>query len=608
MFRLPSRPRSPLYFVSLLAVLFAVAPLCPAASSLSAEKSAYLRAQAGNPVQWQAWNEATLARAKQEQKPLFLFVGSATNELTRATHRQTFSNADAAAYLNENFVCVLVDAKEQPELSALYQSYLQAAKQLKGMPMSLWLTPELKPFEGANYLPPTEEWGKEGFLTVAKRAGAAWKADAAAQRTKADEAVAAVEGAHPAPAPAISPTDLASALNDAADAWIARYDAANTGFGDGSKYPEPELLRFLLTRPASKDQALATLKTIATSSLHDPLDGGFFRYATDPAWHIPYLQKNAADQARLALAFLEASKVADAPLFQSAARSALAYVLDRLASADGALATAEDATADDLAVHFYPSYADLKTVLGDAAPAFAAATGATEAGNLAPDAIAGLATAGKNVLAHTAAPDAASAAKLLAHRDQLAKPLRDEGAPAAVHGLVLNALARAGADLADARFAAAAKTQVAYLRAQLLTPAGELRHLAGAAAPGTAQDYALVARGLLVYGETAKDTAASQLATALLTKANALYFDATTGRYLAVVAQPAAGLWTKVFAPEPPAGDLPSADVVMAITLRRAKLAEDIVQKLTASLAADVKAATETARGDQLNVLSALQP
>lgn len=618
MLRLPARSRLAFLLASAALALPALPARVSAADALPAQSaSTFVRAYSVSPVKWQTWGEAAFARAKAENKPIFLLIGTATNELGRAQLRQTFSNTEAAAFLNDAFIPVVVDAKEQPELTALYQNYLAAVKQLKGLPMNLFLTPELKPFEGANYLPPTEEWGKEGFLTVAKRAAAGWKADAAAQRTKAEDAFAAVLAAQSLPSPTpVATKDLEPLLKEAADAWVARADSANGGFGDGSKYPEPELLRFLMRQPATRDFAVTTLKAIAAGAIHDPLDGGFFRYTTDVAWRTPYLQKNLVDQARLALAFLDAAEATSTPAFRTEAASALNYVLARLASPDGEFATAEDATTDDLAVHYYWSLADLKTVLGDSdAAAFAAAYGATEAGNLGPDAVAGLATAGKNTFFRATPVDdasaekslAASAAKLLAHRDQLAKPLRDERATAGAHGLLLQSLARAGSELKDARFAAAAKAQAAFIREHLLSPAGELSHLAHSPAAATAQDYALVAHGLVAYATTAHDDAAAKLATALLAKSLAKFFDPESGRLLAATAQPAAGLWTKTFAAEPAAGDLPSAEAVTLVTLRALQSSDAAVAKLTAALAADVKAAAETARGDQLFALDSLR-
>jgi uncharacterized protein YyaL (SSP411 family) len=307
-----------------------------AAPLLAGEPSAYLQAQADSAVNWMPWGDAAFAKAKSEGKPVFLFIGSASSELSRVTARQTFSNADTAALLNETFICVMVDREEHPELVSLYQTYLSEIKQLTGQPFNLWLTPELLPYEGAAYLPPTEEWGKSSFNKVAQQAKAAWTSDAAGCRARAEEAVtqlASVTKSHP-PA-ASSPEKSRERLKTAAESWRAQFDATNGGFTEAPKGLEPELLRFLLKQtPADRDAAVFTLKAIASSALRDPLDGGFFRYATDVRYRLPYAQKNLADQARMALAFLDAAQDDNAKVFVPVARGALDYALAHLSRAD----------------------------------------------------------------------------------------------------------------------------------------------------------------------------------------------------------------------------------------------------------------------------------
>ena len=150
------------------------------------------------------WGDAALAKAKSEGKPVFLFIGSASSELSRAMAKQTFANADTAAMLNQTFICVLVDREEHPELVSLYQTYLSEIKQLTGQPFNLWLTPELIPYEGAAYLPPTEEWGKSSFLKIAQQAKSAWDSDPAGCRTRAKEAVAQLAASVKSAAPAVA--------------------------------------------------------------------------------------------------------------------------------------------------------------------------------------------------------------------------------------------------------------------------------------------------------------------------------------------------------------------------------------------------------------------
>ncbi len=585
----------------------------PASPALADATSAFVRSHADSAIDWMPWGEAAFARARAEQKPIFLSVGLATSELSRAMTRQTFSNPDTAAFLNEAFICVLADANEQPQLTALYQVYLQTLKQLRGLPLNLWLTPELKPFEGANYLPPTEEWGKEGFLTVARRAAAGWKADPAAQRTKADEAVAAILAARYTEAPPpLGAADAERTLASGIEAWLALHDSVHGGFGEPPKQLEPELLRALLRRPANRDLALKTLRAIAHGAVRDPLDGGFFRYASDTQWRLPYFQKNLTDQARLALALLDAAKTSPEPLFVDAARGALHFVLDSLALDHGGYAAVLDATTEaQIAAHLW-TRREIESALNKAdADAVCAAFGITAEGNLADDALPGIETVGKN-LPYLADPIAAAGlaearANLLKLRRERVAPSHAENATAAAHGLLLSALARAGAELSDARLTEAAQAQLGFIRTQLLGEDGHLRHLAHLPAPATALDYALMIEGLLVLRSTANSTEAGELAQRLLAALNTRFLDPETGRYFVTDDNPTAGLWARVHAPAPSSGEPPSAEATLVLA-SSAHALEAHADLLARSIAVDVNESPEAPRGDLLLALQARQP
>jgi uncharacterized protein YyaL (SSP411 family) len=611
--------------VRLLAVLCCLAtaaPLYPAAADLAKAPSAFLQAHASSPVNWAPWGAEALARAQQQKKPVMLAIGTFTSELSRAMARQSFANADTAKFLNEQFVCVLVDAKERPDVAALYQNYLQIVKQVSGPPMNLWLTPELKPFEGANYLPPTEEWGKEGFVTVTKRIAAAWTADAAAQGRKADEAVAAVAAALPtAPAPAATPAAIAKALSEAGETWKARFDATNGGFGDPPKYAEPELLRFLLAQPATREMALTTLRSIVRSPVRDALDGGFFRYGTDAAWHQPYFQKLFVDQPRMALALLDAARVTKDAEFAEAARAALKFALSRLALSGGEYVAAEDGTGEELTGSYLWTLDEIRAVLGEKdAEEFAKAYGVTAAGNLPEDAFPGQAVKGRNVLYRSGPPAAAAAekalaastAKLLKARSQRPTPRRDDAATSGAHGLMLAALARAGDELGDKELAAAAKAEAAFIERALHAQGGGLWRLSGRTIEAAPADYALVIDGLLTFAEHGGTAGSGKLAQALVQAVNAHYWDQKVGRFFAVPDTKEPGFWARVYSPAASAGDPPAAEPAMLLALRSHKDIGTAEQssKLVATLVADVAAATDPVRGDVLLALqsAAAQP
>jgi uncharacterized protein YyaL (SSP411 family) len=543
---------------------------------------------------------------------VLLVIGSFSSELSRAMNRQTFSNKDTAAFLNETFVCVLVDAKERRDVVALYQVYLQDVKQLSGLPMNLWLSPELKPFEGANYLPPTEEWGKEGFSTVAKRAAAAWKADAAAQTAKAEESASTVTSGQLNSLPeAVDPTAISKILSDAKEAWRARFDAEHGGFSEPPKYPEPELLRALLTDDASRDSAVKTLHAIARGALHDPLDGGFFRYAVDTDWKHPYFQKTAVDQARLALAFLDAAKITNDREFADAARDALRYAVTRLRISDGDISATEDATPEAVMPGYLWTLEEIQKVLGaEAAKTFAAAYSVTAEGNIPADAFPGLTTTGKNILYRGEKPAdpavekslAESSAKLLLARQARAPALRDNGATSGVHGLILHALARAGSQLQDAELSNAAGTEAKFIQEKLFTTDGKLRRLAGRDIPAAAEDLALVAEGYLAFANELKKAEFATIAQSLIDQLKKNYWNASAGRSLNAPETAPAGIWARVTLPPSGPADLPSTDATLLRVLSTAPAggSSDMLDALRRTVAADVRDAAETARGDLL--------
>ncbi|HEX2855621.1 MAG TPA: DUF255 domain-containing protein [Opitutaceae bacterium] len=314
-------------------------------SPLASSTSEFVRAQAASAVRWQPWNEATLARARTAGRPIYVFVGTPLSELTRATIQQTFSSEKTVAWLNENFCCVLVDADTQPDVAAYAQHFLASVKQLRGWPAHLWLTPELQPYDGANYLPPSEEWGKPGYLKAARAALEAWTIDPARARALAGEAMTMMK---PVPLSAASKVDRNAKLKSATAAWVAAADAQHGGFGEAPKQPEPELIRFLLAGDnAAREVALKAARALVAGAVRDPVDGGFYRRAVDEAWKEPYRQKILSDQARIAFALLEAADRGKDDTLRAAALGALDFALKELRLPDGSFAAALDGTLEE---------------------------------------------------------------------------------------------------------------------------------------------------------------------------------------------------------------------------------------------------------------------
>lgn len=329
-------------------VVLVVSPLAARTenSPLAAASTEFARAQAASPIRWQPWNEAVLTQAKQQNKSVYVFIGSPLSELTRATINQTFTSEKTVTWINENFFCIFVDADAQPDVAALGQHFINAVKQLRGQPVHLWLTPDtLQPYDGANYLPPSEEWGKPGFLKAARAALDTWTVDPARARALATEALDMMR------LPPVDPSakiDVAAKLEAAAKAWTAAIDPVNGGFGSAPKLPEPELIRFLLTRDApAREAALNAARALVNGALRDPVDGGFYRRCIDDQWKEPYHQKLLIDQARIALALFEAADVAKDEKLRAAGIGALDFALKELRNSDGTFAAALDGTLEE---------------------------------------------------------------------------------------------------------------------------------------------------------------------------------------------------------------------------------------------------------------------
>jgi hypothetical protein len=315
-------------------------------SPLTSSSSEFVRAQATSGVKWHLWNEASLAQAKASGKSVYVFIGSPLSELTRATINQTFTSEKTVAWLNENFFCLFVDADAQPDVAALGQHFINSVKQLRGQPVHLWLTPDtLQPYDAANYLPPSEEWGKPGFLKAARAALDTWTVDPARARALAEEAL---EMMRLPPVDTSAPLDIEAKLAAAAKAWTAAADPVNGGFGTAPKLPEPELIRFLLTRGGeAREAAIKAARALVSGALRDPVDGGFYRRCIDEAWKEPYFQKTLADQARIALALFDAADSAKDEKLRAAGIGALDFVLNELRNSDGSFAAALDGTLDE---------------------------------------------------------------------------------------------------------------------------------------------------------------------------------------------------------------------------------------------------------------------
>src|SRR5918993_331672 len=321
------------------------------ANRLGSESSPYLLQHAGNPVDWHPWGPEALARARAEQKPIFLSVGYSTCHWCHVMEHESFEHAGIAAMLNGHFVSIKVDREERPDIDRVYMLFVQATTGQGGWPMSVFLTPDLQPFYGGTYFPPTARFGRPGFLEVLQEISRTWREERSRVTASAATLTERLQDATRPDAQADGGVHVAppAALDAALAIYVKAYDARFGGFGTAPKFPRPSELLFLLRQyalsgnPEGLEMSLETLRGMATGGLRDHVGGGFHRYSVDAFWRVPHFEKMLYDQAQLVLALLEASQASGDPFYASVAEDTLAYVARELTGPEGGFLSAEDA-------------------------------------------------------------------------------------------------------------------------------------------------------------------------------------------------------------------------------------------------------------------------
>ena len=457
---------------------------------LAREKSPYLLQHANNPVDWYPWGEDAFAKARRENKPIFLSVGYSTCHWCHVMAHESFESEDVAAVMNREFVNIKVDREERPDVDRVYMTFVQATTGGGGWPMSVWLTPDLKPFVGGTYFPPEDRYGQPGFKKVLERIAAAWKDNHDKIVEQGGKIVGALRESQSTPE---AEGKIDAAILDAAYRQIERsYDPKEGGFGSAPKFPRPVTLNFL-TRFYARDpksesgkqaleMTLFTLRKMAAGGMHDHLGGGFHRYSVDRYWHVSHFEKMLYDQAQLAIAYLDAFQITQDQQYQSVARNILDYVARDMTSKEGGFFSAEDADSPVVAAGadrghqerkegaFYVwTKKEIDAALGDAAEIFDFHYGVQSHGNAPEGSDPQDEFRGKNILIerHTIAETAKqfkkredevrqslarSREKLFAIRAKRPRPHLDDKIIAAWNGLMISAYARAAQVIDEPRY------------------------------------------------------------------------------------------------------------------------------------------------------------
>jgi uncharacterized protein YyaL (SSP411 family) len=523
---------------------------------LAREASPYLQQHAGNPVDWFPWGDEALARAKKEDKPILLSIGYSACHWCHVMERESFEDAAIARQMNDAFVCIKVDREERPDLDQIYQLVVQLMGRSGGWPLTVFLTPDQKPFFGGTYFPPVDKYGMPGFPKILEALADAYKTrrdeiDAqATELTSAIMNVTAVEAREGAYAPA---PDL---LARTAGKLSQRFDDHHGGFGNRPKFPNTMALAVLLRRGAlEKDErALGrvrfALDRMRAGGIYDQIGGGFHRYSTDDEWLVPHFEKMLYDNALLLRLYVDAFRATGEARFAATAREIVAYVKREMTDAGGGFYATQDADSEGVEGKFFIwSPAEIDDVLaGDPEAATVAKLrfGVTETGNFEETKKTVLFTAkseGDLAVQLGLAPTAVEAAlerarrKMFDAREKRVKPFRDEKILASWNGLMIGALADAGAALGDRGMIAMAEAAFAFLEAKLITGEGAAtrveRHAKDGVVkgPGFLDDYAFVADAALDLFEATSDARYVLRARGLADAVIARFWDDASGGF-----------------------------------------------------------------------------
>lgn len=509
--------------------------------------SPYLLQHADNPVDWYPWGDDAFDRAVREDKPVMVSIGYATCHWCHVMAHESFQDPEVAAVVNRYLVAVKVDREERPDIDSLYMT---AARILTGggagWPLTIFLTPDRKPFYCATYIPKTGGNGVLGIAETVEKIIEIWSSRRELINENCDAVVRALgEMATQTP----TDTDFGRILDASLDSLQGMYDYLNGGFGNGAKFPLPHNIFFLLrmwrrTQSSDIEEMVAfTLRMMRDGGICDQLGFGFHRYAVDPGWLVPHFEKMLYDQALIALAYLEAFQLFGDDYLKDTAMEIFSFVLREMVATEGGFCSGLDADTEGQEGKYYLwTRGEIGDCLdGESARLFCEAFGVSDAGNFE----------GSNILQQSCSfamlaqengmdveelgarlEDARS--RLLEVRGKRVMPFRDEKILAAWNGLMIAALARGAAVSGDLRLLEAARSAAGFVGEKMRGTAGRLLrswHQGVASVPAFLEDYAFLCWGILEIYQADGDPAMLEGALALVREMLALFGDGTSGAF-----------------------------------------------------------------------------
>ncbi len=510
------------------------------------EQSPYLLQHAENPVDWYPWGEEAFQAAKKEDKPLFLSIGYATCHWCHVMAHESFEDEEVSRLLNEHYIAIKVDREERPDIDRIYMSVCQIMTGQGGWPLSIFMTPEGKPFFAGTYFPRTSRMGMPGLIDVLKQIAAMWQGDRSRIMKVSEEITRAIQ-----PGAGSSTSIDTLGLDTLRKGYIQLergFDPSWGGFGRAPKFPTPHNLTFLLRWHKRSGNSMAlemaekTLDSMRSGGIFDHIGFGFHRYSVDQRWLVPHFEKMLYDQALLAMAYTEAYQATGKIKFAQVAREILTYVLRDMRAPQGGFYSAEDADSEGKEGLFYlwtprEVKEHLGTELGDL---FCRVFDITDAGNFEegrsiPHMPVTLQTfARKEGMdlkeVETILEDARST--LLAVRKKRVHPVKDDKILTAWNGLMIAAFAKAYQVFGDQAYAAAARRAASFILKNLRTAEGRVlrRYRQGNAAyPGYLDDYAFLVWGLIELYEATFEVSYLEEAIALNEAMIEIFWDTQHG-------------------------------------------------------------------------------
>lgn len=477
---------------------------------LAKERSPYLLKHAMNPVDWYPWGPEALAKAKNDNKPIFLSIGYSTCHWCTVMEHESFEDKTVSAIVNRNFIPIKVDREERPEVDAYYMGAVQAMTGGGGWPLSVFLTPDLKPFYGGTYFPPEPRYGMPSFTQVLEFVSALWKDRRDEVTSNTEQVLKALSEQRQS-----EPGELKkSALDDCYTDLLSSFDSSHGGFGTAPKFPLPSSLDFLLSYHFRTGNQLAlkcvikTLDEMMAGGIRDHIGGGFHRYSTDRVWLVPHFEKMLYDNALLAKAYTEAYQVTERDEYAEVVRETLGWIEREMSGQGGGFYSAQDADTDQGEGLYYSwSPGEVLEALGASDGAeFNRTFGVTRVGNFEGRSLLHLDPGAKDTHEGRRLVERAKRT-LYQTRLRRARPATDDKILTSWNGLAISAFSTAGAVLNDRAMIERASAAARFILDKNTKGGKLLRRYAGGEAdlPGTIEDYAFFVQGLVDLFESDPD-------------------------------------------------------------------------------------------------------